>query len=80
MTLPLQWHHLRGEIWVTNQELFQAALGLSDPWHVDRSEFDPAARRLDLYLDFARGARFPCPQGDQAACPVHDTTELEFQK
>ncbi len=54
-------------------DLFQAALGLAEPWQVTRTTFDATARRLDLYLDFPMGARFPCPQGDQSACPVHDT-------
>src|SRR6266542_1159601 len=54
-------------------ELFQAALGLAEPWQVMRTEFDATARRLDLYLDFPKGARFPCPEGDHPACPVHDT-------
>ncbi len=54
-------------------DLFQAALGLAKPWQVTRTEFDATARRLDLYLDFPKGARFPCPEGDQPACPVHDT-------
>jgi|SRR5512132_1990081 transposase len=54
-------------------QLFQAALGLTEPWQVVRTDFDATARRLDLYLDFPRGARFPCAAGDQPACPVHDT-------
>jgi transposase len=54
-------------------DLFQAALGLAEPWQVTRTEFDAKARRLDLYLDFPKGARFACPEGDEAACPVHDT-------
>jgi len=54
-------------------DLFQAALGLAEPWQVARTEFDAEARRLELYLDFPKGARFPCPAGDQPACPVHDT-------
>ena len=55
-------------------ELFRAALGLAEPWRVVRTEFDAAARRLDLYLDFPPGTRFGCPEGDEAACAVHDTT------
>lgn len=54
-------------------DLFQAALGLTGPWQVTRTEFDAEARRLDLYLDFPKGARFACPEGDQPACPVHDS-------
>lgn len=44
------------------QELFSAALGLVPPWRVGRSEFDAEAGRLELYLEFPRGARFPCPE------------------
>jgi len=58
---------------VNNLELFKAALGLQDPWMVGAMDFDPAGHRLDLHLDFTRGARFPCPEGDEDACAVHDT-------
>ena len=37
--------------------LFQAALGLSDPWQVTSVVFDAEAKRLDLRVDFAKGAR-----------------------
>jgi len=33
------------------------ALGLIPPWFVDRSEFDAKEKRLDLYIDFLRGAK-----------------------
>ena len=39
-------------------DLFRMALGIVPPWVVKKSEFDAAARRLDIYLDFARGSRF----------------------
>lgn len=58
---------------MNNLELFKAALGLQDPWRVESMDFDPAGRRLDLHLDFARGTRFACPEGDEAVCAVHDT-------
>ena len=41
-------------------------MGLSGPWRVTRSEFDPQRTHLDLYLDFERGARFGCPAKDCA--------------
>jgi hypothetical protein len=56
--------------------LFQAALGLSDPWEVVSVEFDPAAKRLDVRVDFAKGARFACPECGREGCPVHDTEEM----
>jgi transposase len=55
--------------------LFTAALGLSGPWRVTRSELDIERAQLDLYLGCERGARFACPAKDCAhgSCPVHDT-------
>jgi len=56
-------------------DLFKAALGLAEPWRVTRSDFDVAQGRLDLFLDFPRGARFRCAVTgcDEGSCPVHDT-------
>ncbi|MGH3702616.1 MAG: transposase family protein, partial [Pseudonocardiaceae bacterium] len=61
--------------------LFTAALGLSGPWRVTRSEFDAGATQLDRYLDFARGARFACPAKDcaQGCAAVHDTVEKTWR-
>jgi transposase len=61
--------------------LFTAALGLSGPWRVIRSEFDAEAAQLDLYLGFDRGARFGCPAKDCArgGCAVHDTVERTWR-
>ena len=53
--------------------LFSAALGLVEPWEVVDVQFDGERRRLDLRIDFARGARFPCPECGVAGCAVHDT-------
>jgi transposase len=66
---------------VVEQELFSAALGLVAPWRVARSEFDAGAGRLDLYLDFPRGARFACPQSGcgERECPVHDTEDKTWR-
>ncbi len=61
--------------------LFTVVLGLSGPWRVTRTEFDPQQAQLDLYLDFARGARFACPAKDcaQGGCEVHDTTDKTWR-
>ena len=62
-------------------DLFKAALGLAEPWRVTRSDFDVARGRLDLYLDFPRGARFGCavPGCEQGSCPVHDTEDKTWR-
>ena len=61
--------------------LFTAALGLSGPWRVARTEVDAQQTRLDLYLEFDRGARFPRPVGGCAheGCPVHDTADKTWR-
>ena len=59
--------------------LFQLALGITDPWAIDRLEFDPDKKRLDIHLDFKKGARFACPEGDSEQCPVHDTVDKEWR-
>ena len=53
--------------------LFSAALGLGEPWEVVGVQFDAERRRLDLRVDFRKGARFPCPECGAAGCKVHDT-------
>lgn len=60
-------------------QLFQQALGLSRPWFVVRSEFRAEDRRLEVYLDFERGATFPCPECGQEGCKAHDTVEKSWR-
>ncbi|MGH3907353.1 MAG: transposase family protein, partial [Pseudonocardiaceae bacterium] len=54
--------------------LFTAALGLGEPWWVSGAEFVEDTGRLDLQVDYPRGARFSCPEPgcEQDRCPVHD--------
>lgn len=54
-------------------DLFQQALGLEEPWEVIEVKFDAGRRRLDLRVDFRKGARFACPECAVAGCKVHDT-------
>jgi transposase len=55
-------------------DLFTAALKLSKPWKVTRTQFDAESEELHLYVDFPRGAHFSCPTC-QKLCPIHDTSE-----
>lgn len=54
--------------------LFTAALGLQPPWEVKSLEFNAHERRLDILVDFQRGASFPCPECG-APSKAHDTEE-----
>lgn len=68
--------------------LFQAALGLNDPWFVAASRLttlptfgevsDPGGMVLELEIDFKKGARLPCPVCG-AACPTHDTSKQTWR-
>ena len=64
---------------VRDIDLFQQALGLPKPWYVVRSDFDPAARRLDLFLDFESGGTFPCAECGRAECKAYDTSKKEWR-
>lgn len=58
--------------------LFTMALGLTPPWTVDKIEFTAEGQQLDLWLDFAPGATFTCPDC-QASCKVHDTSDRTWR-
>ena len=63
---------------MNEKTLFQLALGLAEPWFVSETKFDPAAKRLDLFLDFKRGYAFPCPECGKAG-KTHDTEEKTWR-
>lgn len=60
------------------ESLFGAALGIVTPWQVEGIEFSKEAKRLDIKINFRRGATFPCPVCGTLA-PVHDTTEKSWR-
>jgi len=62
------------------KQLFAMALGLMEPWYIDRVVFDVEEKRLDLFLKFKKGARFLCPEcAEGELCPVHDTKERTWR-
>ena len=63
---------------MNEKDLFGMALGLSSPWYIEKVEFDAQARRLDLFLNFTKGSRFPCPECGEPR-PVYDTTERTWR-
>ena len=46
---------------------------------VKKSEFDAAAKRLDIQLDFTKGSRFACPQCGVAGCPAYDSEDKTWR-
>lgn len=53
-------------------QLFQAALGISEPWFVSEVRFDAARKNLTISIDFRPGSRFKVA-GAEGAHPAHDT-------
>ncbi|RQW85234.1 MAG: ISL3 family transposase [Geobacter sp.] len=57
---------------------FGVALGIVPPWKVTSVDFNKESSRLDITIDFQRGATFPCPVCETSS-PVHDTAEKEWR-
>lgn len=70
--------HSRENAAMDTNSLFTMALGLQAPWEVKNLQFDEEAKRLDITIDFTRGANFPCPVCGQPA-KVHDTEEKTWR-
>jgi len=60
------------------EALFGMALGITPPWEVTEVNFSKESNRLDITIDFQRGATFPCPVCG-ALAPAHDTTEKTWR-
>lgn len=60
------------------EALFGMALGIVAPWEVTEVGFSKESSRLDITIDFQRGATFACPVCG-APAPAYDTTEKTWQ-
>jgi transposase len=60
------------------EALFGMALGIVPPWEVTKVSFSKESNRLDITIDFQRGATFLCPVCG-APTPAYDTTEKTWQ-
>ena len=61
-----------------HDKLFESALGISAPWSVKSVDFDAAAKRLTVLIDFAPGTRFGVA-GHAGLHPVHDTVAKDYR-
>ena len=66
----------KGDVSMDELSLFTLALGIAKPWRVVDLKFSKEEGRLDLWLDFLKGAKFPCPSCDETGeGEVHDTQD-----
>lgn len=70
---------LKGYASMDELGLFAQALGLTNPWQVVDLKFSKEDGRLDLWLDFVKGAKFPCSCGETVEGEVHDTQERTWR-
>lgn len=59
-------------------KVFEAALGIAEPWAVAGVEFDELAKTLTVVIDFKRGSRFEV-SGHAGRHPVHDTVTKTYR-
>ncbi len=58
--------------------LFTAALGLADPWKVDKVELNTAKRRIDFEVVHT-GTRMVCPACAAQGQPVHERVRRSWR-
>jgi transposase len=61
-----------------NDRLFEAALGIAEPWHVASVDLDAEAKTLTIGIDFTAGSRFAVA-GETGVHPVHDTVRKRYR-
>ena len=59
-------------------KVFEAALGIGDPWSVASVDLDEAAKVLTVLIDFKPGSRFAV-SGHEGVHPVHDTVTKSYR-
>jgi len=59
-------------------QLFETALGIKAPWSVRSVDFNEAAKRLTVQVDFEAGTRFAV-SGHPGQHPVHDTVTKTYR-
>lgn len=59
-------------------KLFEAALGIAEPWFIQGVDFDAGQRTLTIGVDFVAGSRFPVP-GVEGSHPAHDTVTKRYR-
>jgi len=60
------------------EALFTSALGLQEPWSVEKVELDTARRRIDFELT-CKATGLPCPHCQAAGQGVHDRLERQWR-
>ena len=58
------------------EEMFAQSIGLSDPWRIERAEFNEGKREVHIYVSARKTAKYPCPKCGKL-CERYDEEEAE---
>ena len=58
------------------EEMFAQSIGLSDPWTIERAEFDEKKKEVHVYVKARKTAKYPCPKCGKM-CSRYDDEETE---
>ena len=61
-----------------SNQIFEAALGIVNPWYIKGVDFDAERKSLAIQIDFVAGSRFTHPGAD-GVHPVHDTQTKRYR-
>lgn len=61
-----------------DRELYQAILGLGEPWTVDRVELKEADQAVEVWVGEREGTGFTCPECGERA-PIYDRSERRWR-
>lgn len=64
------------------QQLFELALNVTDPWYIKDIQFSAENKRLDIHIDFHRGAVFHYESADEnikGDFKVYDTADKQWR-
>ena len=50
-------------------------MNVEEPWYIKDHNFCSISKNLDIWLDFRRGSKFPCPKCGKPNCSAYDTKE-----
>ena len=58
------------------EEMFAQSIGLTDPWKIERAEFDEEKQEVHIYVTARKTAKYPCPKCGKM-CDRYDDEESE---
>ena len=64
------------------KDVFQTALGITAPWYIEPLKFNVEQSRLDIFINFQRGATFRDNEEDDLSgkeYKAYDTTKKEWR-